>query len=129
MLWDPRTWELYENLIVVHSVRYPNELAYAQTIEAFRRHELFAPMASKLHYVQAVTRAAEPGALGARIPAAIEDGSLEANVGLKLDHGRSRIMICGNPEMVDDTRKLLAGRGYTTSRRGAPGHLAVENYW
>jgi ferredoxin--NADP+ reductase len=38
-------------------------------------------------------------------------------------------MICGNPEMVDDTRKLLAGRGYTTSRRGAPGHLAVENYW
>jgi ferredoxin--NADP+ reductase len=38
-------------------------------------------------------------------------------------------MICGNPEMVDDTRKLLASRGYTTSRRGAPGHMAVENYW
>jgi ferredoxin--NADP+ reductase len=86
-------------------------------------------MARKLHYVQAVTRAAVPGALGGRIPAAIEDGSLQKHVGLALDHARSRIMICGNPEMVDDTRKLLAGRGYTTSRRGAPGHLAVENYW
>jgi ferredoxin--NADP+ reductase len=129
MLWDPRTWEQYENLIVVHSVRYPNELAYADTIEAFRGHELFAPMARKLRYVQAVTRAAVPGALDKRIPAAIADGSLEAQVGLPFDHDRSRILICGNPEMVDDTRKLLAGRGYTTSRRGAPGHLAVENYW
>jgi ferredoxin--NADP+ reductase len=129
MLWDPRTWELYENLVLVHSVRYANELAYAGTIEAFRRHELFAPMAHKLRYVQAVTRVAVPGALGSRIPAAIDDGSLEARAGLPLDPGRSRIMICGNPEMVDDTRKLLSGRGYVTSRRGAPGHLAVENYW
>jgi ferredoxin--NADP+ reductase len=129
MLWDPRTWEQYENLIVVHSVRYPNELAYAETIEAFRGHELFAPMAHKLHYVQAVTRAAVPGALAGRIPAAIADRSLEERVGQRLDHDRSRILICGNPEMVDDTRKLLASRGYTTSRRGAPGHLAVENYW
>ncbi len=129
MLWDPRTWELYENLVLVHSVRYPNELAYAETIEGIRRHELFAPMAHKLHYVQAVTRAAVPGALCRRIPAAIDDGSLERHAGLPLEHARSRIMICGNPEMVDDTRKLLAARGYTTSRRGAPGHLAVENYW
>jgi ferredoxin--NADP+ reductase len=129
MLWDPRTWEHYENLVLVHSVRHPDELAYADTIAAFRAHELFAPMARKLHYVQAVTRADVPGALGTRIPAAIDDGSLEAQAGLRLDHARSRIMICGNPEMVDDTRKLLAGRGYTTSRRGAPGHLAVENYW
>ncbi len=129
MLWDPRTWELYENLIVVHSVRYPNELAYADTIEAFREHELFADMQTRLHYTQAVTRAKVPGALERRIPPLIDDHSIEGRVGLPLDHERSRIMICGNPEMVDDTRKLLASRGYTTSRRGAPGHMAVENYW
>jgi ferredoxin--NADP+ reductase len=129
MLWDPRTWEMYENLIVVHSVRYPNELAYADTIDGFRQHELFAEMAAKLRYARTVTRARLPGALERRIPAAIEDKSLEAHVGLPLDHQRSRIMICGNPEMVDETRKLLASRGYSTSRRGAPGHMAVENYW
>ncbi len=129
ILWDLKAWESYENLIVVHSVRYPNELAYADTIEGFRRHEYFTPMASKLHFVQAVTRAAVPGTLSSRIPAAIEDGSLEKTVGLPFDQQRSRFMICGNPEMVDDTRKLLTSRGYTTSRRGAPGHMAVENYW
>jgi ferredoxin--NADP+ reductase len=129
MLWDPRTWDLYQNLIVVHSVRYPNELAYADTIEAFREHELFADMAHKLHYAQAITRGKVPGSLDKRIPASLEDGSLEQCIGQRLDQQRSRIMICGNPEMVDDTRKLLASRGYTTSRRGAPGHMAVENYW
>jgi ferredoxin--NADP+ reductase len=129
ILWDMKTWEEYENLIIVHSVRYPNELAYADTIEAFRTHEYFAPMAHKLHYVQAVTRARVEGALDKRIPPLIDNGELEAKLGLKLDLVRSRIMICGNPEMVDDTRKLLTGKGFVTSRRGAPGHLAVENYW
>jgi len=54
---------------------------------------------------------------------------LEENIGLKLDHERSRIMLCGNPEMVEDSRKILTGRGFRMSRRGDPGHLAVENYW
>ena len=48
---------------------------------------------------------------------------------MKLDHDRSRIMLCGNPEMVEDSRKLLTERGFRISRRGDPGHLAVENYW
>ena len=49
--------------------------------------------------------------------------------GVKLDHERSRIMICGNPEMVDDIRHHLQNTGYRVSRRGEPGHMAVENYW
>jgi len=38
-------------------------------------------------------------------------------------------MLCGNPEMVEDSRKVLLERGFRLSRRGAPGHLAMENYW
>ena len=53
----------------------------------------------------------------------------EEAIGLKLDHDRSRIMLCGNPEMVEDSRRILTERGYRVSRRGDPGHLAVENYW
>jgi ferredoxin--NADP+ reductase len=129
ILWDPRVWDSYENLLVVHSVRWPNELAYADTIAAFRRHEHFAAMGHKLHYLPVVTRAAWPGALQGRIPALIESGALERAAGIKLDHERSRIMICGNPDMVDDTRKRLSALGFAMSRRGKPGHLAVENYW
>jgi len=46
-----------------------------------------------------------------------------------LNKERSRIMICGNPEMVDDTRGWFTKHGYTVSRRSKPGHLALENLW
>ena len=38
-------------------------------------------------------------------------------------------MICGNPEIVDETREWLNSHGYQVSRRGQPGHRAVENLW
>ena len=129
MLWDLKNWEQYEHIIVVHSVRYPNELAYADAIAAFRTHPAFAGQGHKLHYVPVVTRTPVEGALNARITGLIDSGALESHLGLMLDRDRARIMICGNPEMVDATRKLLGARGFTTSRRGQPGNMAVENYW
>ncbi len=129
ILWDMKTWEEYENLVLVHSVRYPNELAYQATIEEFRSHEQFREHAHKLRYVQVVTRAKLAGALEQRIPMLIDNGEIERHVGLPLDLVRSRVMICGNPDMVTDTRKRLTLRGFATSRRGVPAQLAVENYW
>jgi ferredoxin--NADP+ reductase len=86
-------------------------------------------MAHKLRYVPVVTRARVKGVLDARIPALIESGVLERHVGVAFDLARSRIMLCGNPEMIIDTRKLLGTRGFVVSRRSNPGQMAVENYW
>jgi len=133
VLYDMPTWEQYDRLILVHSVRHENELAYKDTIESFRTHEFFGDYCKdnpdKLVYVPIVTRESIPGTLNERITSAIADGKLEQFAGVKLDQERSRIMICGNPEMVDDIRKQLTDKGYAVSRRGQPGHMAVENYW
>ncbi len=129
ILWEPKTWDDYRRLILVHSVRYPNELAYQSTIEGFRTQERFRAHAGKLRYVPVVTRRRADGALPRRIPALIESGELESHVGLPLTKERARVMICGNPDMITETRRLLAARGLATSRRGIPGQLAVENYW
>ncbi|KAA5681825.1 ferredoxin--NADP reductase, partial [Klebsiella pneumoniae] len=40
----------------------------------------------------------------------------------------SHVMLCGNPQMVDDTKEALKRRGLTMNRRGE-GNIAVENYW
>src|SRR5207249_8036048 len=99
ILHDLHAWEQYERLILVHSVRNANELAYRDTVQAFRDHEVFgeelAASPDKLVYVPIVTRERVDGALHARIAALLGSGALEDRAGVKLDHERSRIMICG----------------------------------
>lgn len=129
ILYDFAVWEHFDNLVLVHGVRHRDELAYEELIRGLADHELFGETVHKLRYVQAVTREQVPGALQGRITTLVESGALERETGIPLDHDRSRIMICGNPEMVEDSRKLLTGRGFQLSRRGKPAHLAVENLW
>jgi ferredoxin--NADP+ reductase len=133
ILHDLHAWDRYERLILVHSVRHANELAYRDTVSSLRAHEVFgehlAARPDALVYVPIVTRARIGGLLNARIPALLASGALQARAGVELDPQRSRIMICGNPEMVDDVRHHLQLAGYRVSRRGDPAHMAVENYW
>jgi ferredoxin--NADP+ reductase len=129
ILHDFETWEKYENLVLVQSVRTQPELAYEDLIRGFEGSEYYGEYAHKLRYVRIVTREPVPGTLRDRVTKLLASGVLEENIGIRLDHERSRIMLCGNPEMVEDSRKLLIEKGYRLSRRGDPGHLAVENYW
>ena len=129
ILHEFETWESYDNLVLVQSVRTQSELAYEELIRGFDQSEYYAQYARKLRYVRIVTREPVQGTLRDRVTMLLASGVLEENVGLRLDHDRSRIMLCGNPEMVEDSRKLLNSRGFRVSRRGDPGHLAVENYW
>jgi len=129
ILYDFAVWEQYENIVLVHSVREQTELAYADLIRGFASHEHFSEFGDRLKYVQIVTREDVPGALKERITTLLQNGGLEQHVGLPLDHERSRLMLCGNPQMVDDTRAVLNERGFRLSRRAEPGHYAVEQYW
>lgn len=124
ILRDPATWQTYDNLILVHSVRFASELAYRNEIAAILPESL-----TRLRYIPVVTRESLPGALTARIPQLIEDGRLEQAAGVKLSLNTSRIMVCGNPEMIQELRADLTARGFQTNRRAAPGQLAFENYW
>jgi ferredoxin/flavodoxin---NADP+ reductase len=129
ILRDLATWQTYDNLVLVHSVRRAGDLAYRDEIAAIPNEELLAAWPAQLKYVPVVTREPWPGALPARIPQLIEDGRLEQAAGVKLDPQRSRIMVCGNPEMTRELRGQLTVRGFRVNRRAEPGHLAFENYW
>src|SRR5690606_83258 len=80
-------------------------------------------------YLPATSREKLPGAPQARITTLIETGELEGLANATLDPAVARVMLCGNPAMVTDARKLLTERGFAPGRRGIPGSLAVENYW
>jgi ferredoxin--NADP+ reductase len=117
-------WQRFEHVVLVHAVRHPEELTYRDIIE-----RLLHEHAGQMRLVCFVSREKKPGTLHGRIPAAIEDGRLEAAAGVELSAKTSQVMICGNPEMVTDTTEVLKRRAMRKHRRREPGHITVENYW
>lgn len=115
-------WRRFRNVVLVHAVRFSQELTYRETIDALRQ-------SRGLRYVSFVSREAAAGALAGRIPAAMRDGRLEAAAGLKIAADSSQVMLCGNPDMLKDATAALAERGMRKHRRRSPGHITVESFW
>ena len=129
MLRDPAARRSYRRVFMVHGVRQAAELAYRDEIALLSDAWAKEPGAAALVYVPVATREALPDTPQARLTALLAEGALEALAGAPLDPMTSRVMLCGNPAMLADARKLLAARGFAPGRRGVPGNLAVENYW
>ncbi|CRM08469.1 Ferredoxin--NADP reductase [Pseudomonas sp. 31 R 17] len=129
ILQDFEVWEKFERIVLVYSAREARELAYQTLIKDLGEREYLAEYAHKLIYIPIVTRERHTGALNGRITTLIENGELERAAGIALTAQHSRVLICGNPQMVDDTRQLLKQRDMQLSLSRRPGQVAVENYW
>ena len=122
-------WQRFERVVLVYSARSFAELASQPLIRSFAELEHLAEFADKLTYLPVVTREQAPGCLNARITELLDSGELERAAGLELTPEYSRVMICGNPQMIDDIRQRLKVRGLNLSLTRRPGQVAVENYW
>lgn len=129
ILQDMEAWQRFERIILVYSVREAAELAYQDLLRELPEQEYLEGLGHKLTYVPVVTREQVAGTLNGRITQLIEDGSLEQAVGLKLEPEHARVMLCGNPQMIEDTRLVLKKRQLELSLVRKPGQVAVENYW
>lgn len=129
MLQDLQTWEDYEHIILAYSARSIEELAYIDKIESLQ--EDFGSLVdnpAKLIFIPIVTREPVEGALTERLPKLLLDGTLQERAGISLDIDSTHVMLCGNPDMVEDTKEALKTLGLVMNRRGE-GNIAVENYW
>ena len=125
MLQDFDTWKNYQHIVLAYSVRTPEELAYVDQIIEIQ--SMFAEEGARFTFLPIVTR--DPLAkLNQRLPKLIVSGELEQVANLKFDVDRSHVMLCGNPQMVEDTKEALKSIGLVMNRRGV-GNIAVENYW
>ncbi|MFP6833018.1 MAG: ferredoxin--NADP reductase [Pseudomonas sp.] len=129
ILQDFDVWERFARIILVYSVREARELAYQSLIAGLAQRDYLAEHIHKLQFIPTVTRESHPGALAGRITTLIENGELERAAGVELSAEHSRVMLCGNPQMIDDTRALLKKRHMSLSLTRRPGQVAVENYW
>ena len=129
ILQDFEAWQRFERIILVYSVREARELAYQQLIAELPQRAYLEGLGEKLLYLPVVTRERVSGALHGRITTLIENGELERAADLQLTPEHSRIMLCGNPQMIEDTRAVLKARDLNLAMTRRPGQVAVENYW
>jgi ferredoxin/flavodoxin---NADP+ reductase len=125
---DPDAFERFEQVILVHGVRWARESTIlAQRIGELREHEVLGEwVREKLRYHPTVTR--EPHANQGRLTTVIENGELFRSLDLPpLDPATDRVMVCGSPGMLKDTCALLEARGFVLSPGiGEPGDFVIE---
>ena len=123
MLRTALPWQRFSRITLVQGVRYNQDVNYVKELEHFANvHPCF-------QFIPMITREAPQKGLAGRITDAIESGLLAEQGGFELTAQRCQVMICGNPQMVKESRDLLKERGFERNLRRKPGHLTVENYW
>jgi ferredoxin--NADP+ reductase len=125
---DPEVYDRFEHVILVHGVRWARESAVVKhRIEELRGHEFLGELVrEKLHYYPTISR--EPHPNYGRLTTLIQSGKLFEDLRLPaLDAVNDRVMVCGSPGMLADTRAMLDSRGFQISPHiGEPGDYVIE---
>ncbi|MBC3219377.1 ferredoxin--NADP(+) reductase [Serratia fonticola] len=125
ILQEGKDLDRFNNLVLVHAARFARDLSYLPLMQQLQQR-----FNGKLRIQTVVSREEVAGSLTGRVPALLEDGRLEAAVGLTLDAETSHVMLCGNPQMVRDTQQTLKEKYHMRKHlRRKPGHITSEHYW
>lgn len=126
---DPDVYDLFDHIVVAHSVRKVSDLAYRELLESRLADDplVAEAAAAQLSYVPTVTR--EPFHTNSRIGALIADGRLFAGGAAeppRFDPEHDRAMLCGSMAMIKDTAALLEAQGFTEGSNAHPGDYVIE---
>ena len=118
--------ETQRRFVVVHGARHSWDLGYRGELESLAR------LRPYLTYIPTITRPdQDPHFAGhsGRIQTLLEQGVVEKESGILLDPAKTDVFLCGNPEMVETVKALLAARGFKPDQGKELGSIHVEEYW
>ncbi|CAL4325945.1 Flavodoxin/ferredoxin--NADP reductase [Buchnera aphidicola (Protaphis terricola)] len=125
ILQEAKNTERFKNIILIHAVRYKNDLSYLSLMK-----KLHIQYNGKLKIQTIVSREKHEDSLSGRIPFLLKNKILEEKIGFKINHNNSHVMLCGNPLMVKETYLFLKeNRNMFKHLRKKKGHITMENYW
>jgi len=118
--------ETVRKFVVLHGARHSWDLGYRAELESLAR------LRPNLVYLPSITRPTEDPhftGLTGRIQTLLEKGVVERSTGLPLSPEQFEVFLCGNPDMIRETRGLLVQRGFTPDQGKNTGNIHVEEYW
>jgi ferredoxin--NADP+ reductase len=126
---DPEAYERFERVIVTHTVRGVEDLAYKDFFETeLPNDEVLGELTGpQLSYYPTVTR--EPFKYEGRITDRINSGAVFKDLGLdqaKFNPEEDRVMLCGSMAMIKETAALLESHGLVEGSNAEPGDFVLE---
>lgn len=126
MLRHYRGTRRWRKLTIVCGARESADHAYHdELLEAVRTDPdvRYAPFASRES-----SDSAWSGGRG-RVQNVLDDEAFLRATGEALVPSDTHVLLCGNPQMIDDVRALLEPRGFVLDTAKTPGNLHFERYW
>lgn len=124
ILHTEQPWEKFKNITLVYAARLRSDLAYLESIS-----QITAQRGSRFQFVAIVSREDAPDALRGRIPPLLAQGKIQQHSQRQITADTTQVMLCGNPDMINDTHKVLEDLGLKKHLRRSPGQISVERYW
>ena len=131
LMREPESYERFEQVIMMHTCRTADELAYGRELVENLRHdpllgELYGEdFAKRLLYYPTTTR--EDGPLMGRITDNLTSGKVFRDLGLPpMDPATDRAMICGSLAFNTDVKEVLEGFGLREGANSDPKEFVVE---
>lgn len=126
MLRTAEVWERFARIVLVHGVPWTRELVYQDLLR-----QIAMQHPAQFRILGCVTRDActQPHCLTGRVTSLLASGTLETTAGLSIQPDTTHVMLCGNHNMLNDMKALLAERGLQRHLRHKPGHITTEQYF
>jgi ferredoxin--NADP+ reductase len=131
LLREPQTYEDYDQIILTHTCRNKNELAYGKNlIQEIKNGGLMSELVGddaikKLIYYPTTTRD-QSNQMG-RITDLLKNGKLLNDLGIKkIAKETDRAMVCGSIGLNTDLKKIFEEFGLKEGANSEPAHYVVE---
>lgn len=116
----------WRRVAILHGVRQVADLGYRDELEMIARKH------ANVTYLPTVTREPEhsswSGSRG-RVSALLQKKTFEGLTGWPLNPRQTHVMLCGNPQMIDDVVAELRHLGFDTARDNNLPTIHFERYW
>ena len=124
ILKTSEAWDRFEKIVLVHGVSLLEQLVFSELIETWQQNH-----PGKFQFVSCVTREQNPSGLDGRVTDLLTRGTLENQTGLEISKETSHVMLCGNHNMINDMKTILAERDMSRHQRNKPGQITTEQYF
>lgn len=116
----------WKHAIIIHGARLSSDLGYKDELESLSKKR------PDITYLPTVTREPEESSwsgLRGRVTSLLDQKKFFELTNHALSPEDCHVLLCGNPDMIDEITETLGQRNFKIHKKKEPGNIHFERYW